>query len=240
MAADSAPAPWTEPVTTGLVVLADGRVLEGTGVGTTGHAVGEICFNTAITGYQEILTDPSYAAQIVTFTFPHVGNVGANPEDIETANGAADAGVRGAILRQEITADSSWRAESHFADWLARRGIVGVSGIDTRALTAMIRESGMPNAVIAHSPDGKFDIDALKAEAAAWPGLEGMDLVPDVATRQRYSWDGTPWDLETGHGTLDDPEHHVVAIDYGVKRNILRQLADEGLQGDRGTADHEL
>jgi carbamoyl-phosphate synthase small subunit len=224
----STPAPWADPVTTGLIVLADGRVLEGTGVGAIGHAVGEICFNTAITGYQEILTDPSYTAQIVTFTFPHIGNVGANAEDIETANSAADAGVRGAILRQDITAQSSWRAESEFPDWLARRGIVGVAGIDTRALTAMIRESGMPNAVIAHSPDGQFDIEALKAEAAAWPGLEGMDLVPDVATRQRYSWDGTPWDIENGHGTLENPEHHVVAIDYGVKRNILRQLADEG------------
>ena len=228
MAANAEPAPWTTPVRTGLVVLADGRVLEGDGVGAAGHAAGEICFNTAITGYQEILTDPSYAGQIVTFTFPHIGNVGANPEDIETANSAADAGVRGAILRQEITADANWRSESHFGGWLERRGIIGISGIDTRALTAMIRDSGMPNAVIAHSPDGRFDIDALKAEAAAWPGLEGMDLVPDVATQQRYSWDGTPWQLESGHGTLENPDHHVVAIDYGVKQNILRQLADEG------------
>jgi len=219
---------WAEPAPTAVLVLADGTVLSGQGLGATGRAVGEVCFNTAMTGYQEILTDPSYAGQIITFTFPHVGNVGTNDEDIETANLAASSGVLGCILRTPITGPSNWRSARDFGDWLKVRGIIGLAGIDTRALTALIRDKGMPNAVIAHDPDGKFDLDALKAEAAAWPGLEGMDLVPAVTAAQSYTWDETPWQWGEGYGRQDDPKYHVVAIDYGVKRNILRQLAGLG------------
>ncbi|MCC0053522.1 MAG: glutamine-hydrolyzing carbamoyl-phosphate synthase small subunit [Rhodobiaceae bacterium] len=219
---------WQEPKATGVLVLADGTVFRAAGLGSIGEAVGEVCFNTAITGYQEILTDPSYAGQIITFTFPHVGNVGTNEEDIETANLASASGVRGCILRAPVTDPSNWRSGKHLDAWLAARGIVAMCGIDTRALTAHIRQNGMPNAVIAHDPDGNFDIAALKARAAAWPGLEGMDLVPDVTTAQRYDWDETSWRLGSGYGRLEDAEHHVVAIDYGVKRNILRLLADRG------------
>ena len=216
---------WPEPKPTALLVLADGTVLEGFGLGATGHAVGEVCFNTAMTGYEEILTDPSYAGQIITFTFPHIGNVGANEEDIETVNLAATPGARGIILRTAITEASNYRATQHLNEWLKRRGVVGLSGIDTRALTRLIREKGMPNAVIAHEPSGKFDLDALKKEAREWPGLVGMDLVPMVTSGQRFTWDETPWEWGKGYGRLDDPEFHVVAIDYGIKRNILRLLA---------------
>jgi carbamoyl-phosphate synthase small subunit len=220
---------WTEPVPTALLVLADGTVLEGFGFGAVGQAVGEVCFNTAMTGYEEILTDPSYAGQIITFTFPHIGNVGTNDEDIETVNLAATPGVRGVILHSSITDPSNWRATRHLDAWLRSRGVIGLSGIDTRALTAMIRERGMPNAVIAHAPDGKFDLDALKKEAAAWPGLVGMDLVPMVTTSQRYTWDETAWAWGKGYGRGDGAEKfNVVAIDYGIKRNILRLLAGAG------------
>jgi carbamoyl-phosphate synthase small subunit len=219
---------WLEPAPTALLVLADGTVLQGFGLGATGHAVGEVCFNTAMTGYQEILTDPSYAGQIITFTFPHIGNVGTNDDDIETVNMAASTGVRGVILQSAITDPSNYRATRHLDQWLKARGIIGLTGIDTRALTAMIREKGMPNAVIAHAPDGKFDLDAFKKEAAAWPGLVGMDLVPMVTTGQRYSWDETPWDWDKGYGRQSDGKYNVVAIDYGIKRNILRLLAANG------------
>ena len=216
---------WTEPTVTALLVLADGTVLEGYGLGAAGHAVGEVCFNTAMTGYEEILTDPSYAGQIITFTFPHIGNVGTNEEDIESLSMAATPGARGVILRTAITAPSNYRASLHLDQWLKRRGIVGLAGIDTRALTSLIRRKGMPNAVIAHAPDGKFDLDALKKEARAWPGLEGMDLVPTVTSAQRFTWDETEWQWEKGYGRQQNGEFHVVAIDYGIKRNILRLLA---------------
>ena len=219
---------WTEPKATALLVLADGTVLEGFGLGATGHAVGEVCFNTAMTGYEEILTDPSYAGQIITFTFPHIGNVGTNEEDIETVNMAATPGARGVILRTAITEPSNYRATRHLDQWLKARGIIGLSGIDTRALTALIREKGMPNAVIAHEPTGKFDLDALKKEAREWPGLVGMDLVPMVTSGQRFTWDETPWEWGKGYGRQTEPEFHVVAIDYGIKRNILRLLASDG------------
>ena len=219
---------WAAPLPTALLVLADGTVLEGAGLGATGKAVGEVCFNTAITGYQEILTDPSYAGQIITFTFPHIGNVGTNAQDIETLNMAASAGARGVVLRADITEPSNYRAAQHLDAWLKARNIVGLAGIDTRALTALIREKGMPNAVIAHAPDGRFDLAALKAEAAAWPGLEGMDLVPMVTSAQRADWSETAWVWNEGYGTQDKPEFHVVAIDYGVKRNILRLMARAG------------
>jgi carbamoyl-phosphate synthase small subunit len=216
---------WAEQTATARLVLADGTVLEGYGLGATGHAVGEVCFNTAMTGYEEILTDPSYAGQIITFTFPHIGNVGTNEEDIETVNMAATPGARGIILRTDITEPSSWRATAHLDQWLKRRGVIGLAGIDTRALTGLIREKGMPNAVIAHEPSGEFDLDALKKEAREWPGLVGMDLVPMVTSGQRFSWDETEWKLGEGYGRQTNGEFHVVAIDYGIKRNILRLLA---------------
>jgi carbamoyl-phosphate synthase small subunit len=219
---------WPEPAPTALLVLADGTVLEGFGLGAAGQAVGEVCFNTAMTGYQEILTDPSYAGQIITFTFPHIGNVGTNDEDIETVNLAATPGVRGVVLHSAITDPSNWRASRHLDGWLKARGVIGLAGLDTRALVAMIREKGMPNAVIAHAPDGKFDLDALKQEARVWPGLVGMDLVPMVTTAQRYSWDETAWVWGKGFGRQDGAKFNVVAIDYGIKRNILRLLAGAG------------
>ena len=219
---------WTEPKTTAVLVLADGTVLEGFGLGATGHAVGEVCFNTAMTGYQEILTDPSYAGQIITFTFPHIGNVGTNEDDIETVNMAATPGARGVVLHTAITAPSNYRATRHLDQWLKARGVIGLAGIDTRALTSFIRTHGMPNAVIAHEPSGGFDLNALKREAREWPGLVGMDLVPMVSCTQRFTWDETPWQWGEGYGQLDHPEFHVVAVDYGIKRNILRQLAGKG------------
>jgi carbamoyl-phosphate synthase small subunit len=225
---DTPPSAWPDLKPTALLVLADGRVLEGFGLGAEGQAVGEVCFNTAMTGYEEILTDPSYAGQLITFTFPHIGNVGTNDEDIETVNMAATPGARGVILRSAITDPSNYRATRDLDQWLRARGIVGLSGVDTRALTAMIRESGMPNAVIAFSKDGRFDIEALKKEAREWPGLEGMDLVPMVTGSQRFVWDETPWAWEKGFGKQTAPEFNVVAIDYGIKRNILRLLAGEG------------
>ncbi|WP_112662919.1 glutamine-hydrolyzing carbamoyl-phosphate synthase small subunit [Microvirga flavescens] len=219
---------WTEPRATAVLVLQDGTVLEGFGIGAVGEATGEVCFNTAMTGYQEILTDPSYAGQIITFTFPHIGNVGTNEEDIESVNAASSSGVRGAILGAGVTDPSNWRASRHLDGWLKARGIVGLTGIDTRALTALIREKGMPNAVIAHDPKGLFDLAALKAKAAALPSMDGLDLVPLVTSAQRFDWDETTWKLGEGYGHQGAAKHHVVAIDYGVKRNILRLLARAG------------
>ncbi len=221
---------WAEPKPTALLVLADGTVIEGFGLGASGSAVGEVCFNTAMTGYEEILTDPSYSGQIITFTFPHIGNIGVNDEDIETVNMASSSGVRGCVMKASITEPSNWRSTRHLDAWLKARGIVGISGIDTRALTALIREKGMPNAVIAHAPDGVFDLAALKAEAAAWPGLEGMDLVPGVTTAQSFTWTETTWTLGEGYGQETAPKYRIVALDFGVKRNILRLLAAAGAE----------
>jgi carbamoyl-phosphate synthase small subunit len=218
---------WRPRVATGVIVLADGAVIEGFGVGAAGSAAGEVCFNTAMTGYEEILTDPSYAAQIVTFTFPHIGVVGVNDEDIEVVNAAGSAAV-GAIMRADVSEPSNFRAHARLDGWLKARGIIGVTGVDTRALTTLIRKHGMPNAVIAHAPDGAFDLDALRATAAHWPGIDGMDLVPAVGSTQRYEWDETSWTLEAGYGRRQATRFHVVAIDYGTKRNILRLLSDCG------------
>lgn len=211
---------------TGVLVLADGTLLWGRGIGAAGHRVGEVCFNTSMTGYQEILTDPSYAGQIITFTFPHVGNVGANPEDIETVTPAA----RGLVLKADITDPANWRATRHLDDWLKTFDLVGITGIDTRRLTRRIRDAGAPTGVIAHAPDGRFDLDALLAQARAWPGLEGMDLAKEVSCRQTYGWTETGWTLGQGYGTLETPKHHVVAVDFGAKRNILRCLASAGVK----------
>ena len=225
---DDATTGWDEPKATALLVLADGTVFEGSGFGALGTSVGEVCFNTAMTGYEEILTDPSYSGQIITFTFPHIGNVGTNEEDIETVNMAASTGIRGVVLHAPITEPANYRATRHLDRWLEARGIVGLGGIDTRALTALIRDKGMPNAVIAHDAAGAFDVAALKAQAASWHGMVGTDLVPEVSTAQRFDWDETVWNLGAGFGTQTAPKHRVVAIDYGVKRNILRLLADAG------------
>ena len=219
---------WEEPRATALLVLANGMVFEGIGIGATGEAIGEVCFNTAMTGYQEILTDPSYAGQIITFTFPHIGNVGTNDEDIETVNMASASGVRGVIVHADVTTPSNWRAAKHLDAWLKARGIVGLAGIDTRALTALIREHGMPNAVISHQPNAVFDLASLKSQAKDMPSMDGLDLVPFVTSSQRFSWDETSWILGKGYGQREIEKCHIVAIDYGVKRNILRLLADRG------------
>jgi len=187
-----------------------------------------VCFNTAMTGYQEILTDPSYAGQIVTFTFPHIGNVGTNDEDIETVNMAALSGVRGVVLKADVTNPANYRAAERLDAWLKKRNIIGITGIDTRALTARIRENGMPDGVIAHAPDGYFHEPSIIAELNAFPGLVGLDLAKEVSTQQTYHWDQTRWAWNEGFGRQENPEFHIVAIDYGAKRNILRSLATEG------------
>ena len=217
---------WPDPAPTALLALADGTIVEGHGIGAPGEAIGEVVFNTAMTGYEEILTDPSYAGQIVTFTFPHIGNVGVNDEDIETVNMAAASGVRGCVIRTDITEPSNYRATRHFDAWLKARGIVGIAGIDTRALTSLIRTKGAADAVIVNDPSASFDRDALVAKAKAWPGLVGMDLAKEVTTGQTYTWDETSWVWDKGYGRQTAPRHHVVCVDYGIKRNILRLLAD--------------
>jgi len=212
------------PGVTAALVLADGTVFWGHGLGAAGETVGEVCFNTSITGYQEIMTDPSYAGQIVNFTFPHIGNVGANPEDVETGTPAA----RGCVLRAEVTGPSNWRAAQGFDGWLKSQNLVGIAGVDTRRVTRRIRDSGAPTGALAHAPDGKLDIAALRKTAADWPGLEGMDLAKTVSCTQTYEWDGSIWALGQGYGKLDSPRFHVVAMDFGAKHNILRCLTALG------------
>ena len=210
---------------TGVLVLADGTVLWGRGFGAVGLAVGEVCFNTAMTGYQEVMTDPSYAAQIVTFTFPHIGNVGVNDEDLESK---VD-GAIGCVVREDVTAPSNFRSRGTFGEWLAAKGKIGLSGIDTRALTRRIRLSGAPNAVIAHDPEGRFDIPALIKRAQDWPGLEGMDLAKLVTRGGNEEWEGGTWSLGSGYARSPrDARPHVVAIDYGAKDNIFRKLVKAG------------
>jgi carbamoyl-phosphate synthase small subunit len=218
---------WSVAKTTAVLVLADGTVIEGFGFGAEGEAVAEVCFNTAMTGYQEVLTDPSYAGQIVTFTFPHIGNVGTNDDDGETINLASAAGVRGLIVKAPITEPANYRSSKHFDKWLKARGIIGLSGVDTRELTNLIREKGMPNGVIAHKASGKFDIKKLTAMAKAWGGLEGLDLAKDVSLTQQMKWDEKLWDWETGY-SAGQGRFNVVAMDFGLKRNILRCLVSAG------------
>ena len=220
--------PWGKQTATACLVLADGTAIYGRGLGATGEAVAEVVFNTALTGYQEILTDPSYAGQIVTFTFPHIGNVGANAEDIEDLTPAMRAGAVGAVFRADITAPSNYRSGGHLDEWLRRRGVVAMSGIDTRALTSLIREKGSPNAVLVHSADGVFDIEALKARARDWSGLVGLDLAKEVTSGQSSQWTEKPWVWDEGYGAAGEPSMHIVAVDYGVKRNILRLLSGLG------------
>ncbi len=210
---------------TGLLVLADGSLVWGYGFGATGDAVGELCFNTSMTGYQEVMTDPSYAGQIVTFTFPHIGNVGTNDEDFEANSPHA----LGCVVREPVTPPSNFRSEQHFGAWMAQHGRIGLSGVDTRALTRRIREAGAPHVVIAHNENGQFDIDELLAKARAWPGLEGMDLAAQVTGDQTTTWDSGIWQLGHGYAAENDGERpHIVAIDYGAKRNIFRNLVKAG------------
>jgi carbamoyl-phosphate synthase small subunit len=225
--ADPAATPAQVPEgATGVVVFADGRVAWGQGFGAEGEAVGELCFNTAMTGYQEVMTDPSYAKQVVAFTFPHIGNVGANAEDVE----AADPHALGCIVREAVTGPSSFRSETDLPTWMRDNGRIGIAGLDTRALTRLVRREGPPTIVIAHQADGQFDIDALKQMAAEWPGLEGMDLAKEVSRDQLEAWSDGKWELGAGYRIGgDDPKRpHVVAIDYGAKRNIFRNLVEAG------------
>lgn len=205
--------------TTAALILADGQIFWGRGIGATGHAVGEVCFSTGLTGYQETLTDPSFAGQIITFTFPHIGNVGVNDADLETGKPAA----RGLVINTDITEPSNWRAVQGFDAWLRAQGLVGIAGIDTRALTIHIRDNGAPNGMVVHAADGKLDIPALLAEAKAWPGLEGMDLAKDVTCSKSYDWTEGRWQTNAAPSS-----YHVVALDYGAKRNILRSLVHAG------------
>jgi carbamoyl-phosphate synthase small subunit len=224
--ADAASSHAPQPAgATGVLVLADGTVVWGRGFGAVGEAVGEVCFNTAMTGYQEVMTDPSYAAQIVTFTFPHIGNVGVNDED----NEAKVEGAVGCVVREEVTPSANFRAQGELDDWLAKHGKIGLSGVDTRALTRRIRMAGAPNAVIAHDPDGRFDIPALLQRARDWPGLEGMDLARVVTRDAQEGWEGGVWTLGSGYARSPrDARPHVVAIDYGAKDNIFRNLVKAG------------
>ena len=217
-------APRSAAPATAVLVLADGAAIRGRGFGAPGRAVGELCFNTSMTGYQEVLTDPSYAGQIISFTFPHIGNVGVNGEDMEAARPAA----RGCVLRADPGAPSNWRATASLDAWLKAHGAPAMAGVDTRALTRRVRAAGAPSAVIAHDPEGRFDIAALAAEAAAWPGLAGMDLAREVTCDRAHVWTETAWTRGAGYGALAKPRRHVVAVDYGAKRNILRCLAAAG------------
>jgi len=225
--ADAHPTRARQPAgATGVVVFADGRTVWGKGFGAEGEAVGELCFNTAMTGYQEVMTDPSYAKQVIAFTFPHIGNVGANDEDVE----AGEAHALGCLVREVVTEPSNYRANQGFADWMAKWGRIGVAGVDTRALTRLVRRDGPPNIAIAHRADGKFDLDALQKMAAEWPGLEGMDLAKDVSRLQVERWSGGKWEWNAGYreGDEKDVRPHVVAVDYGNKRNIFRLLVEAG------------
>ena len=215
-------APQTRP--TACLALADGTVFYGHGFGATGQTVAELCFNTAMTGYQEIMTDPSYAGQIVTFTFPHIGNTGVNPEDDETAEPVAS----GMVVKWDPTDASNWRSTEELTDWLARRGRIAIGGIDTRRLTRAIRQQGAPHAALAHDPEGNFDTAALVAKARGFTGLEGLDLAREVTCAQSYRWDEMRWAWPEGYTRQENPQHKVVAIDYGAKRNILRCLASAG------------
>ena len=214
----------TETGGTAVLVLEDGAVFRGKGIGAFGQALGEVCFNTSMTGYQEILTDPSYAGQIITFTFPHVGNVGINDEDIESRVPAC----RGLVLREDVTSPANWRARSSMHHWLTARNLIGITGIDTRRLTSRIRDQGAPKGCIAFAPNGRYDVAHLQSAAAHWHGLEGMDLTGEVSCVESYEWTQTPWSIEGGYGQTRSPDLHVVCVDYGIKRNILRCFAGLG------------
>lgn len=223
--------PWKAEPQTAVLVLADGSIIKGKGLGTVGATEGEICFNTALTGYEEILTDPSYAGQIVTFTFPHIGNVGTNLEDIEDLQPEKNFGAVGAIFRADITSPSNYRAREHLEEWLKKRGVIAITGIDTRALTSLLREKGALKAVIAYHPEGKFDLEALHKRAQEWPGLENLDLAQNATSSKISQWAEKPWvwkENPTKEIEQDAPLFHIVAVDFGIKRNILRLLSQMG------------
>jgi carbamoyl-phosphate synthase small subunit len=213
-------------VPTAALVLSDGTIFRGQGLGAARQQVGEVCFNTSMTGYQEIISDPSYAGQIITFTFPHIGNVGVNYEDIETSTLAA----RGVVLRAPITDPANWRAVQSLDAWLKSHNLPGIAGVDTRALTRRIRTLGATTAALIHAPDGNIEEEALLRVAQAWPGLEGMDLAKEVSCQQTYGWNETVWRLGEGYGRLENPKYKIVAVDFGAKRNILRSLAQLGCE----------
>ena len=209
---------------TAALVFADGTVFMGHGLGAEGRRIGELCFNTAMTGYQEILTDPSYANQVIVFTFPHIGNVGTNLDDIETLTPSA----LGLVLRVDITEPSNYRSIESLATWLVKHGLIGISGVDTRRITRHIRDTGPQHVAVVHSKAGDFEIAQAREEAAAWLGLKGLDLAQEVCCRQTYRWDETRWNFNQGYDTQHKSIYHVVTIDFGVKRNILRSLVDSG------------
>lgn len=215
-----------QPHPTACLALADGTIFYGRGFGDTGETIAELCFNTAMTGYQEIMTDPSYAGQIVTFTFPHIGNTGVNPDDDETADPVA----AGMVVKWDPTEPSNWRATEDLSAWLARRGRIAIGGVDTRRLTRAIRHQGAPHVALAHDPEGEFDTAALVSKARGFAGLEGMDLAKQVTCAQSYRWDEMRWAWPDGYSRQKDPKHKVVAVDYGAKRNILRCLASAGCE----------
>jgi carbamoyl-phosphate synthase small subunit len=257
--ADARPMSAPQPKgATGVIVFSDGRIVWGKGFGAEGEAVGELCFNTAMTGYQEVMTDPSYAKQVIAFTFPHIGNVGANDEDVE----AAEAHALGCLVREVVTEPSNYRANEGFADWMRKWGRIGICGVDTRALTKLVREEGPPTVTIAYDAKGEFDVERLQKLAADWPGLEGMDLAKDVSRLQIERWTGGKWQWGVGYAVDtplplaggvgggpvkgsapsqqahpptpsrwaggEDTRPHVVAVDYGNKRNIFRNLVEAG------------
>lgn len=219
---------WGKVRPTAVLVLADGTIIKGKGFGATGAVEAEVCFNTALTGYEEILTDPSYTGQIVMFTFPHIGNTGVNEEDIEILNPSSSFGPVGVICKVNATFSSNYRSKGKFDSWLRERGIIGLSEIDTRALTIFIREKSIPSAVIAHDPSGDFNVEFLKKRAVAWPGLVGLDLAKEVCSAQQLTWSETPWIWNKGYGKQQNAQYHIIAIDFGIKRNILRLLAAHG------------
>jgi carbamoyl-phosphate synthase small subunit len=209
---------------TACLVLADGSIFYGHGFGSIGTTVAELCFNTAMTGYQEIMTDPSYAGQIVTFTFPHIGNTGITTEDDETT----DPFSAGMVVKWDPTDPSSWRAQEGLAVWLKAHGRIAIGGVDTRRLTRAIRQQGAPHVALCHNPEGLFDVENLRAQAQAFVGLEGLDLAKEVSCTQSYKWNEKRWAWTDGYVCEDTPKFKVVAIDYGAKRNILRCLASVG------------
>ena len=217
--------PFSPPsAATAILLLEDGTAFYGTGFGAETTNVGEICFNTSMTGYQEIMTDPSYAGQIITFTFPHIGKTGTNGDDVETIQPAA----LGMIVRNDVTQPSNWRQDSHLHSWLKQHGLPGISGIDTRALTRTIRDNGAPKGVLCHRADGQFDLPALQKLVTDWPGLKGMDLASVVSTKKDFTWSTGSFDLETNSAPDRKEGLHVVAMDFGCKQNILRCLVDAG------------
>lgn len=211
---------------TAALILDDGSVFWGYGLGRVGEAVGEVCFNTSMTGYQEILTDPSYAGQIINFTFPHIGNVGTTPDDLESRNSVA----RGCIVKADPTDPSNYRSLKYFSGWLSEQGLTGISGLDTRAITRLIRDKGAPTGIVVHSTNGKIDLTSALQQAKDWPGLEGMDLVKAVTTKSTYTWNTGRWKPESGYGQILSPSKRVVAFDFGAKHNILRCLASTGCE----------